>query len=166
MLITAGLLDFVSQRGMQLESRSRSFRWEDFAHLGHVSNTTSGYHRDKAAVHVASVTPYRYIRCWLGVPLVIGKSHWDYSCRQTQQVIRKNAMQAACFRRLCRYYHRLSPPIDQTRARTDQKLRGYFFRFAPGWNPQAMLQFIVAKTVEALGGDAGALLQIDVTCWG
>jgi PAS domain S-box-containing protein len=169
MLIAGDLLDMVAQRGLQTEKPFPApIRLENFPHLGQVLEhrqpvmiaDTVADARWQASPHTS------HIRCWLGVPLVIqdkviGLLNVDkvqpgfYSERDAGL-----AMAFADYAGIALENARLFDQIHR-RAQDLEALEAISSGLRQAGTREAMMQFIVKKSVEALSCDAGALLQVE-----
>jgi PAS domain S-box-containing protein len=169
MLISGDFLDMVAQRGLQPEKPFQApIRLENFQHLGQVLE-----HRQPVIItdtvadaRWQEVPHTNHIRCWLGVPLVIqdkviGLLNVDKA--QPGFYTERDASMAMAFADHASIALENARLFDQIRRRAQdlEALEAISTGLRKAGTREAMLQFIVEKSVEALNGDAGALLQVE-----
>ena len=168
MLITGGRLEMVAHRGLQPEDQAREpAPAEALPRLGQVlSRRQPVVIADTATDARWETSPHTPIRCWLGVPLVvqdkvIGLLNVDKA--QPGFYTERHARLAMAFADHASIALQSARLFDLIRRRAEdlEALEAFSSGLRQAGTREAVAQFIVDKSAEALGADAGALLQVE-----
>ncbi len=169
MLVAGNILDMVAQRGLQSEEPLPDpVRFATVPHLRAVLGQRQPVIiPDTAADACWQASPHTsHIRCWLGVPLVmrdkiIGLLNLDKA--QPGFYTERDASLALAFAGHAAIALETTRFFDQIRRRAQEleALVAISSALRQAQTREAMLQFVVEKSVGALGGNTGALLLFE-----